>query len=384
MKEIKFTAPRDIKTGEIFTFDELFKHDENLSAFNDATNDLILEKVKSQLREKEIELSKEFENKNNEQEKMFNEIKEKWSKESEELLSKQKEMLTKEAENSVASEKNELKSNNSILEAKVEFLENINKENKDTLSKLKETYDDLLQQRLSDEREKFSLKEAELIKEMQDKRLSATTIGEDAEEEIRMKLKELFVDDIITKPNHATGGADVQHDIVNRGEVVSSIYYEVKNRKTWNKSQYDNFADKVRKEKHDFNIFIAKSLPKATKEQQLTQFSEDLFYDEVNNIYLTSFENWLPVIAVIRKQAITITQLKNNSDQINDIKEKVYTFFKSPEFMNYFSRIIENLRITEGLFKSIQSSTIKGVAEINKATIEIETLKTDIDTKLNI
>lgn len=372
IKNIKFKSPRDIKEGEYFSFDELYSSDENMESLLEANKEVIKNKVnlemnslkdelKIKLNEKEEELRVHFERKEQEAENK----------------------AKQQVENEVKLAEAKLESKLRESEVRVEMLVKSESEKNDIIKTMKDTYESILEEKLNNLRTEFSKEKENLIKEYEDKRLSNATIGDDAEEEIRQKLKNIFPNDIIEKPNHAIGGADVLHSIVHNGKDICKVYYEVKNRKNWSKADYENFADKVRREDHSFNIYIAQALPKQSKDQSLKQFNEELFYDEVNNIYLTSFNNWLPVIAVIRRQAIETSQLIKNNESINDIKERVYTFFKSPDFLNYFNRLKTNFKEMDEVFKAIQKKTIDGKTINERASLEISNLEADINAKLN-
>ncbi len=373
IKKFKFISPRDIKAGEEFSFEELFQSDENLDALVEVNKLLIQEEAKKLLDLKEEKLSAKYRDKENELREYFDRMK----------IDLQ-EQANEKVQNAVSIAKSEIQTQLEVAKTKVEMLTKTDEEKNEIIESMKESYDEILEQRLGKLREEHSKEKEALIKEYEDKTKSATTIGEDAEEEIRSTLRNLFPNDSIEKPNHALGEADVLHTIVNNGKDVSRVYYEIKNRKNWSNADYENFATKVRKEDHEFNIYIAQALPKQSKNQNLVQFNESLFYDEVNNIYLTSFENWLPVIAVIRRQAIELKQVQANSESMNDIKDRVYAFFKSPEFNNYFMRLKKNFDEIETVFKAIQKATVDGKAIKEKASLEILNLEAEINSKLNI
>ncbi len=372
IKKFKFTAPRDIKSGEVFSFEELFGSNENMDALIEVNKMLIEDEAEKLLSKREQELQERYKSKEDDLREYF-----------ERMKNDLQEQANEKVNNAVSIAKSEVQSQLEVAQAKVEMLTKTTEEKKEIIDSLKETYEEILEQKLDKIRADHSKEKEELIKEYEDKAKSASTIGEDAEETIRSTLRSLFPNDSIEKPNHALGEADVLHTIINNGKDVARVYYEVKNRKNWSNADYENFATKVRKEDHEFNIYIAQALPKQSKSQHLIQFNEGMFYDEVNNIYLTSFENWLPVIAVIRKQAIVLKQVQANSESMNDIKDRVYAFFKSPEFNNYFMRLKKNFEEIETVFKTIQKATVDGKAIKEKATLEVLNLEAEINSKLN-
>ncbi len=377
-KKIEFISPKDIKKGEVFTFEDLFALDDNLKLFNHTIKSRVIEEVSKGMIEERNKLHISFDNEFKKKEEVLRQNIETEMKKNNDYIRLKIESESREKELNLMQEISSLKSlKNSLTEVNQSLKERL-EENKD----LKSQYEEMTEYKLNILRKEFSKEKENLIKEYEDKTKSATTIGENAEEDIRNKLINSFKDDRIIKPNHAIGEADVLHEIVLNGEKISSIYYEIKNRKSWSRANYENFVDKVRKNDHDFNIFISSALPKTSRESHLKLFAEDFLYDEINNVYLVTFENWLPIIFAMRNQAIKISQIKGRENIENDIKQKVYEFFQSPDFKNYFSRVLKNVAELEKIFKSIQSSTIKGMAETNKISLEIENLQNDIDTKL--
>ncbi len=373
IKKFKFIAPKDIKKGELFSFEELYDSDENIDSLMDVNKSFIESVAKNKSNEVEEKLLADYRKKEEELREYF----EKKKLDLEVAANEKVDSAVKVAEANI-------KSQLEVANSKVDMLSEINEESKKTINTLKTVYDDMLEQKLNKLREENAKERESLIKEYEDKQKSSTTIGENAEEEVRSSLRTLFPEDIIEKPNHALGEADIMHTIVDKGKNISRVYYEIKNKKKWAMADYENFAAKVRKEDHDFNIYIAKTLPKQSKSQNLFEFNSNFFYDEVNNIYLTSFDNWLPVIAVIRKQAITLYQTKANQESMNDIKDKIYEFFKSPEFNNYLIRLKKNFDELEEVFKAIQKSTVDGKAVKERAALEIANLETEINSKLNV
>lgn len=377
-KEIEFISPKDMKKGDIFTFEEVFSLDENITRFEKATSELVDDKAS-----KEVEAKLKGERK---------------------LLEKEKELLAQEFENRInrmqdeaqskidaeikiarADAKQDAQEEINQLKVKAELSDNFKEQVKDLrndLDKVKEAYNEVLEQKLEDLRSKHELAIEEKIKEIEEAKLSNKAIGDAGEDYVREQLSDAWNDDNVIKPNAAKGEADVLHQIKYNGEVIASIYYEVKNRKSWARSDYDNFVEKVRNEEHEFNIYIANALPKSSREQHIKYFNEDFMYDEINNIYMLKFSNWLPVIAALRNHAIKLNEIQGTKDRVVDIKDKVYDFFKSPDFANYYSRTTNNILEVKKHFKSIKDTADKGISEAMKAEEEIKALNREIEIKL--
>lgn len=397
-----FISPRDIKKGEKFNLIDLFSVKDNLKEFNNFSNDIVSNELDKKLNLEKNKLEEEYKKRTSKYEEMFNER----VKSDKELFERQKSNLIKEFDEKFQREKELLEKENKIsnkdIEAELKVtkaelyasknVENSHKERyeeykkllddkKDSFESLKKQLWEIYETKLEEERTKHNTKIEEIVKEYEDAKKSSTTIGRNAENEVKDKLRMFFALDKIEDTNASIGEADILHRIFDDGKEISTIYYEIKNRANWSRANYENFADKVRKEKHDFNIFISSALPKKTKEQHLKAFSEDFLYDEINNIYLTSFNNWIPVIASLRNQAIEMNKIKDEKLNKVSIQEKVYGFFKSSEFKNYFARITKNIFESNKYFEEIQRTSIKGKGEIEKINFEIENLNMKLDSQ---
>ncbi|MFV0473050.1 MAG: hypothetical protein ACK5MQ_02235 [Pikeienuella sp.] len=206
MSNIKFISPRDIKKGDTFTFEELFSVDDNVKAFQESFESKIKSLADSISKEKEQELKDRYQGK---------------EEDLQEFYEKQVKSIGKDLEK-------DHKIDKANLEKEFAVYQERNKQLEEQLGKLEELYEDKFNARVQE----IEKQKEELIKEYEAKQVSAAQIGEDGEESIRSTLKELWPNDEIIKPNHATGEADVLHNIVDdSGKTISSIYYEVKNRK---------------------------------------------------------------------------------------------------------------------------------------------------------
>lgn len=378
MKPIEFIAPRDIKKGESFTFDELFKLDDNVKAFEKATNELVEDKAS---REAEIKLKGERE--------LLQKAKSLLEAEFEQRIKRMEVDAKSKLENEIKFAKAEAQQDAqktiNDLYVKAELADSYEKQIKELrndFDKVKDSYNEVLEEKLNDLRNKHKEDLEEKIKEIEESKLSNKAIGDAGEDYVREELSNAWPSDNISKPNAAKGEADVLHQVKVDGDTIASIYYEVKNRKTWTRGDYDNFVEKVRHEEHEFNVYIANALPKSSREQHIKFFNEDFMYDEINNIYMLKFTNWLPVIAALRNHAIKLNEVQGTKDRIIDIKDKVYEFFKSPDFANYYSRTTNNILEVKKHFKSIKDTADKGISEAMKAEEEIKALNRDIEVKL--
>lgn len=417
MNEIKFVSP--VNEGETFTLTQLFDVTENQKAFEEYSNEEVNKKLKSKLaiEREEInnELSARFEEKtsiiksqarvdvqeitsklNAEIEtikgKANNAVEEARSKATA-VIDQERNRISKESQEKEAILNAQIKSLQNNMESQIRELTKRANEQVTDLKKDKETINEQLtnislimrkqfEERVQEINSIHTEQIAKLREEVENAKSATSTIGNSAEEDVRDTLRTLFPSDTIRRPNHATGEADVDQTIIHEGKDIAKVYYEVKNRKNWSRSDYENFADKVRKESHDYNIYIGKALPKKAPETFIKMINSDLFYDEINNVYITSFENWKAVIFAIRTLALQFVNKIDAQSRMEDIKDKVYGFVKGPDFANYFSRITKVLDKLEKIFKEIQRQSAQGIGETATIVGEIDSLQSQIKALL--
>ncbi len=400
MKKIKFKSP--VNKGETFTIKELLDINENQTLFEEwldyelsenlkERKNLIDQKSKEETREEIARLKTQQELDN------------------QKYLLREKDILEKTARADVAQEMAKIKadlSSSDVMNQKIlnekdnrikEKDEHIKKQNElldknnFTLNRMQDTINDIDEKNRKHYDARFDEAIQNKTKEFEDKRVelelslkSANKIGEDAENEIREQLSNLFPEDKISKPNHAIGGADVFQQIYNnKNKEIGTIYYEVKNKKTWSYADYKNFADKTRDRSDDINIYIAKSLPKTSKEKHLQFINSSILFDKVSNIYLVDFDSYLSLVFGLRTSFVEYKTKLNNESKKESLQKNMYDFITSSEFGNYFSVISTHTREIEKIFKEIQSNTIKGVSENNNIEIQIKSLIKQIDNKKN-
>jgi hypothetical protein len=102
--------------------------------------------------------------------------------------------------------------------------------------------------------------------------------------------------------------------------------------------------------------------------------NEALYYDNTSNVYLVSFDTYLPVVFGLRNMFVKFQKELNKQGDIKSIKDKLYEFITSDEFKNYFSIIKANVRELELIFKQIQTQTSKGIGEINNIGQQVDNL----------
>lgn len=355
MNKIKFTSP--VNKGETFTIDELFDVSENQKEFQKYINDE---------KEKQIDSLKE---------QLDNKYKAAANKKIEEMvIIKSKEIELNYKEKNIE----EFAKLKALTEAKDETIKSITKqleENKEIIKtarqEIEKSLNESYERRNQDLEDKFKEKEKNLA--MASKQ--ANVIGENAEEEIRGVISSLFPNDKIIKPNASMGEADIFHEIMNQNKSLGSIYYEIKNKNSWAVKDLENFAAKVRARKDDFNIFIGKVIMKdVSKSPHIKKITNELYFDERNNIYVSTFDSYPHVVYTLRQLLFKYISEINVQENISDIKDKLFEFIRSQEFSNYFQRMLNSVSQANAHFENIQRESTKGKFQLDLIKTDVENL----------
>ena len=371
LKDIVFISP--VNKGEKFTFKQLLNVDENQKLFEKETQQLIndYKNTASVILKEKLE-SESFKKLKSLEESMKKDLTSEFKSE---ITRLQTELLNIEKIN----DKLFKSKDDQILKADKQVNE-LQKTLKIITDKLQQNFNKSLAVETSRIQEEYTKKENELKTQL---KKTANQIGDEGEDFVRDKLQQTFETDKIIKPNHAIGGADVEQTIIDNDKKIGSIYFEVKNKKTWSYADYENFANKVRSRDDDLNIYVAKTMPKSTKEKHLSKVNESLYFDKTSNVYLVSFDTFLQVTFALRNLLIKFKRELNKQDDIKTIQEKVYDFISSEEFNNYFAIIKTNVRELELVFKNIQTQTTKGLGESKNIEIQVNNLIEILDRKKN-
>lgn len=362
MKNIIFKSP--VNKGENFSFGDLFNIDENQQAFNEYV---------------ELEVKNKF---NMVKDEKTNAIRNELQKDFDIRVREAKLDATAENQKEILSLQSQLKtiesSDSKEIAHKNEMIQSVQEQNlrlNNNFDTIKESYSEKLQEVV----QKLTSEKEQELSALEAKYTVASKIGLDAEQDIQQLLRNQFSSDQIEIPNHAIGGADLHQTIMLNGKKLGSILYEVKNRKTWQSKEYDNFIAKTQKESDDFNVFVAKSLPKS-KTSSISMINESLFYDKVNNVYVTSFDNFLSLVFALRNTLMHYSAKINAFESADEKSKELYEFIVSPDFANYFARVDMAYKETRKTFDEITNLSIKGISSLAKINVEVLKLK---DTTLS-
>lgn len=311
-----------------------------------------LEKEYEQKREKEreaerVEMKKWKEEQLKKSEEKEQKLKENLESEIKKKILEQNELEQKSLKEELEEKKKQLEESRKYeleLRKKADALEekekNLELETKRKLDEEKEKIREAEQKRLKDEYQlELAAKDkklADALKANEDLNQKLTQgsqqlQGEVLELELEQILKAEFPIDEISPVGKGITGADVLQTVRdNNGKKCGIIVWESKRTKNWDDKWIPKLKDDLRTSKSDLAILVSTAMP-----QGLTNFG---FKD---GIYVTSYENFLPIAKIMRLKIIELCYAKMAGEGVNDKKEILWKYLTGNEFKQRVEAIIE-------------------------------------------
>lgn len=155
--------------------------------------------------------------------------------------------------------------------------------------------------------------------------------GESLEVELEYRLKELFPFDNIKPVAKGESGADIIQEVMSpNGKIVGSILWETKRTKTWHASWLPKLREDQRVSGADICVLMSKTLP-----QEVSDF------DNIDNVWVTSFESALSLAKSLRINLIEMANLRIVRDGEASKKEVLYDYLTGPNFKSRVEAIVE-------------------------------------------
>lgn len=179
-----------------------------------------------------------------------------------------------------------------------------------------------------DENQKLQAKLQEAQRQLERER--ADRLGEGQEVDLYNELKQAFPHDTITRIGKGEPGADIRHEIMERGKRCGTILYESKNSMQWR----DGYATKLRKDqvaaKADHAILASLRFPEKCHELAL-----------VDGVVVVNPRRVVVVARILRESTIQIHRLHLSAAQGAAKRDELYQFITSPRCEQMLSRTSE-------------------------------------------
>jgi hypothetical protein len=155
--------------------------------------------------------------------------------------------------------------------------------------------------------------------------------GEVQELELETVLRNQFPFDEITEVPKGMNGADVMQKVYNQmGKYCGTIIWESKRTKNWSGEWTAKLKDDLRASKSDVAILVSSVLPDDVKH-----------FGAKDGVYVTDFENFLPVAKMIRMQVIELCLAKDSTVNQEQKTVILYNYIRSNEFTQKVEAIVE-------------------------------------------
>jgi hypothetical protein len=167
-----------------------------------------------------------------------------------------------------------------------------------------------------DEKQKLQSKLQEAQRQLAKER--ADHLGEGQEVDLYNELKRVFPSDKITRIGKGEPGADIRHEIVERGKACGTLLYESKNSMQWR----NGYAAKLRRDqmaaKADHAILASVTFPEGSRELTI-----------VDGVVVVNPRRAVIVAKLLRESTVRIHKMHLSTTQTDAKRDELYKFITS-------------------------------------------------------
>jgi hypothetical protein len=179
-----------------------------------------------------------------------------------------------------------------------------------------------------DDKQKLEEKVAVLQRELQNQ--SANELGEGAELDLYEALRQSFPTDTITRIKKGASGADILHQILEKGVQCGSILYDSKNRNQWRNS----FSEKLRSDQlaadADHAVLTTHRFP-AGESQVCVR----------DGVILANPARVVVIATLLRKHSVQVHSLRVSTEARDEKMVVLYDFISSEQFRHRLEQLNE-------------------------------------------
>lgn len=177
-----------------------------------------------------------------------------------------------------------------------------------------------------EEKQKIEEKLAAAQRELQ--RKTSTDLGEGAEIDLFDALKEEFPQDVIKRVKKGEPGADIIHDVMEKGKTCGRIVYDSKNRNAWR----NDYVEKLRTDQiaanADHAILTTHAFPAGTRQLHVQ-----------DGVIVANPARAVMVATVLRQHVVQISALRISNDARDEKVVQLYEFVTSEQFAQRLGQI---------------------------------------------
>ncbi len=174
------------------------------------------------------------------------------------------------------------------------------------------------------EAEQLQEKVNALTRQLQRKR--ADDLGQGAEVDVFESLKEAFPHDKITRIKSGQPGADIDHQVLQKGEVCGSILIDSKNRQGWQNAYVTKLREDQVTGKADHAILATLVFPSGKRE---------LYVDEETRVVVVNPAHVAQVVTLLRADVVRTHMLGLSLKQRAEKRDLLYRYISSAEYRQH-------------------------------------------------
>lgn len=182
------------------------------------------------------------------------------------------------------------------------------------------------------EREQLQQKINALTRQVQ--RKTADDLGEGAEVDVYEALRDAFPRDDISRVKRGQPGADISHQILEKGVSCGTLLIDSKNRQGWQNAYVTKLREDQMAAKADYAILATMVFPSGRKE---------LYVDEDTRVIVVNRARVVEIVGLLRRAMIRMHALGLSQNERSEKREHLYTFITSEDFRQH---VLEAGRLT--------------------------------------
>ena len=190
----------------------------------------------------------------------------------------------------------------------------------------KDRADQLLKLQAQHQRENGQLQQKVDTLSRQLQRKTADELGEGAEVDVYDALREAFTSDNITRVKRGEPGADIRHEVLDKGSACGAIVLDSKNRQAWQNGYVTKLREDQVAAKADHAVLATTVFPSGKKE---------LYVDEETGVIVVSRARVCEIVELLRSSMVRMRILKLSLSQRNEKRDLLYRYIASDEYRQH-------------------------------------------------
>jgi hypothetical protein len=222
------------------------------------------------------------------------------------------------------------------------------------------------------EREQLQQKIDGLTRQLQ--RKTSDELGDGAEIDVYDALREAFPRDDISRIKRGQPGADIRHQVLQKGTSSGTILLDSKNRQGWQNSYVTKLREDQMAAKAEYAILATTVFPSGKKE---------LYIDEETRVIVVNRARVVEIVGLVRRVLQRLHSLELSQSERSEKRELLYAYITSEDYRQH---LIEAGRLTgemADLDVEEKRTHDKVWEKRGKVTARLRNVIREVDTEVN-